>query len=63
MNLDRNMALLQRFAADDTGATAIEYGLLVSIFGLVLVTAMANVVAGTNGVWNSITNALIAALK
>jgi pilus assembly protein Flp/PilA len=36
-------ALLKNFADDDTGATAIEYGLIASLIAIVIITAVTNV--------------------
>ncbi len=35
-----------RFLSDETGATAIEYGLIVALIGVVIITAVSKV--GTN---------------
>ena len=37
------MTALQRFADDEGGVTAIEYGLIAALIGVVAVTAMGNV--------------------
>ena len=37
---------LNRFLADETGATAIEYGLIAALISVVIVTALTNI--GTN---------------
>lgn len=39
------MQMLQTFRADESGATAIEYGLMVGMMGLAILAAV-NVVAG-----------------
>jgi pilus assembly protein Flp/PilA len=47
---------LVRFLADDAGATAIEYGMIVALIGLALVAAFV-MVGGTNGsIWGGIQN-------
>jgi pilus assembly protein Flp/PilA len=38
--------LIQRFFADETGATAIEYGLIVALIAVVIITAVTTI--GTN---------------
>ena len=43
--------LLRRFLKDDTGATAMEYGLIAAIMGL-------GAIAGANGVGSGINNLL-----
>ena len=35
--------LLQRFIRDETGATAIEYGLIAALIAVVIITAVKNV--------------------
>jgi pilus assembly protein Flp/PilA len=40
------MTFLKRFAADDSGATAIEYGLIAALIAVVIITAVTSV--GTN---------------
>ena len=39
-------AFISRFAKDETGATAIEYGLIVALIGVVIVAAVSRL--GTN---------------
>jgi pilus assembly protein Flp/PilA len=40
------MHFVKRFAADETGATAIEYGLIVALIAVVIITAVNSI--GTN---------------
>jgi len=49
-------ALLQAFITrrDDEGATAVEYGLMVSLIAVVIVTAVALVGTNLSGLFNSI---------
>ncbi len=51
-------AIARRFAADDRGATAVEYGLLVACLALLILGAVS--AAGTNiaGTMTKISNAL-----
>ncbi len=42
-----------RLAADESGATAIEYGLIVSLIFLVIVAAVTNFSTTFNGVLNT----------
>ena len=39
-------ALLKKFAADENGATAIEYGLIAALIAVVVITALTTI--GTN---------------
>ena len=47
-------ALLQRFAKDESGVTAVEYGLIASLIAVAIVTAVT--LTGTNltGLFNNI---------
>jgi pilus assembly protein Flp/PilA len=45
--------LLEDFASDQSGATAIEYGLLVALIALVVIAAMTNL---SNVIWNKLNN-------
>jgi len=40
------LALIERFAWDESGATAIEYGLIIALIAVVIITAMTTI--GTN---------------
>jgi pilus assembly protein Flp/PilA len=42
-----------RFWTDESGATAIEYGLIVAVLGLVVLAALTGV---SHAVWNTMTN-------
>lgn len=42
----------RKFAHDTKGATAIEYGLIVALIVVGLITAVASVGTGTSGKWN-----------
>ena len=46
--------LLQRFARDETGVTAIEYGLIASFIAVVIVTAVTSIGTTLTGVFNTI---------
>lgn len=53
---------LKRFAADEAGATAIEYGLIAALIALTILTAMAALAGGTSNLFNHIANEAIPAL-
>jgi pilus assembly protein Flp/PilA len=55
LELIRNIAKCQR------GATAVEYGLILSLLVIVMLTALSNVAGSTTGMWNSISNKVTAA--
>ncbi len=51
-------SLLQRFLRDDSGATAIEYGLIAAIIGVGIIAALGNVKDALNTKFNSIGTSL-----
>jgi pilus assembly protein Flp/PilA len=50
--------LVARFANDESGATAIEYGLIAACIALVMIAAMPALTAALNGVFARISNRL-----
>ena len=53
--------LLSRLLRDDSGATAIEYGLIAALISVVIITAVTLVGTRLSSVFNSIATALAAA--
>lgn len=51
-------SLIERFRADQSGATAIEYGLLIGIIGLGMVASLTQI----RNAWNAVAAAVIAGL-
>ncbi len=49
---------LSRFLADETGATAMEYGLMLPLLALAIVTAVTAIGTGLNTKFTSLSNAL-----
>ena len=49
--------LLKRFARDETGATAIEYGLIAALIAVVIVTAVTGVGSNLRNQFNRVKNA------
>ncbi len=49
---------LRLFAADDSGATAIEYGLLAALISTVLITFLQSVGGGLSNVFNYLAGCL-----
>jgi pilus assembly protein Flp/PilA len=47
---------LTRFMRDERGATAIEYGLIVALISVVIITAVTNIGKNLNTQFNSINN-------
>jgi pilus assembly protein Flp/PilA len=52
------MALLMHFVKDESGVTAIEYGLIAAATGLALVAAMPPIKAGLGTVFGSVSGEL-----
>ncbi len=52
---------LARFAHDESGATAIEYGLIAALIGLAVVTAATTVGTNLSSVFDKIGTALVPA--
>ena len=50
--------LLFRFAKDDTGVTAIEYGLIASLIAVVIITSVTLVGTNLDAKFNAIATAL-----
>ena len=52
------MVLICRFLSDDSGATAIEYGLIAGLISVVILTVLTRVGTKLNTKFTSISNAL-----
>jgi len=50
--------LIARFARNESGATAIEYGLIAGLIAVVIITAVGLVGTDVNGAFTAIANAL-----
>lgn len=50
--------LKDRFARDDEGATAVEYGLMVALIAVVILGAVATLGTKLNGLFTTIANSL-----
>jgi len=50
--------LFARFAKDESGATAIEYGLLASLIAVAIITAVTNVGTGVGNTFDAVGNEL-----
>lgn len=46
--------LIKRFAKDESGATAIEYGLIVALIAVVIITAVTTVGTNLSGKFDSV---------
>lgn len=54
-------AIITRFAHDESGATAIEYGLIAAIVGVGIIVGLGNVKDGLNSMFNKVNDNLNAA--
>jgi pilus assembly protein Flp/PilA len=50
------MSFFRRIAASQKGATAVEYGLIISLVVLAMIGALSEVATKTNGMWYNIAN-------
>jgi pilus assembly protein Flp/PilA len=50
------MRRLRDLISDKKAATAVEYGLILALIFLAMVTALANVASVTTGMWNNVSN-------
>ena len=55
-------AMVKGFAHDDSGATAIEYGLIAALIALVIIGSVAALGGGNNGMWEYVKNEVVAGL-
>ena len=46
--------IIRRFLVDDTGATAIEYGLIAALISIAAIAAMSNVGNNLQSIFNSV---------
>ena len=51
-------SIFSRFAKDESGATAIEYGLIAALVSVVIIAALTAVGGSLNTTFNSVNNAL-----
>jgi pilus assembly protein Flp/PilA len=47
---------IKRLLRDDRGATAVEYGLIVTLIVVAMMAALQNVANETNGLWATVSN-------
>ncbi len=50
------MGLIRRIQGCEQGATAVEYGLIVSLIVIAIVASVKNVADSTNGMWATVSN-------
>jgi pilus assembly protein Flp/PilA len=51
---EHTMSILSRFAKDESGATAIEYGLIAGLISVVIITALTTIGTNMRGKFNAI---------
>lgn len=57
------LELIRNFAKCQTGATAVEYGLIASLVVIAMLGALSSVADSTTGIWNEISNEIVTATK
>jgi pilus assembly protein Flp/PilA len=50
--------IISRFLKDDSGATAIEYGLIAALIAVVIITALTSVGSKLGGTFNNVSGKL-----
>jgi pilus assembly protein Flp/PilA len=50
--------IFNRFVRDESGATAIEYGLIAALIAVVIITAVTTVGTNLTGTFNTVANSL-----
>jgi pilus assembly protein Flp/PilA len=50
--------MFDRFVCDESGATAIEYGLIAALIAVVIITAVTTVGTNLSGTFNTVANSL-----
>ena len=58
----RMYSFIKDFANDDSGATAIEYGLIAALVSVAAVTALTNVGTSLDGMFSTVSSTLDAAV-
>ena len=48
--------MLRKLRVDARGATAIEYGLIVALIAIAMVSGLESLGGGTNGMWGKLSN-------
>lgn len=57
------LELIRRIDRCEQGATAVEYGLIVSLVVIAMIASLGNVADGTQGMWNSISNKVVSSSR
>ena len=51
----------RKLIADQSGATAIEYGLIAALIAVAVITSLESLGGGSNGMWTKISSHVVAA--
>lgn len=57
------LELIRRIKKCDQGATAVEYGLIVSLIVIAMIASFGNVADSTQRMWNSVSNKTISSTR
>ena len=52
------MKNIKTFLTDDSGATAIEYGLIAALIAVVIITALTTIGSNLSGTFNNVANGI-----
>lgn len=52
--MKKTIKLLKEFSADQSGATAIEYGLIAALVGVAIIGGLSTLVKNQDSAWNSL---------
>ena len=52
--MKKTIKLLKEFVADESGETAIEYGLIAALVGVAIIGGLSSLVKNQDSAWNSI---------
>jgi len=59
---NKMLDFIRRIQKCDQGATAVEYGLIVTLFVIAMMASLGNVANGTQTMWNNVSNEVSAYL-
>ena len=51
--MKKTIEILKDYAADESGATAIEYGLIAALIGVSIIAGASRLAANTDSAWNN----------
>jgi len=61
--MDKGLKLLNTYFADESGATAIEYGLIAALIGASIISGLSALGGGAGGAWNNMSESVTGALE